>query len=223
MTVGDSSSSGVHTVADVTAARIVLQPERRRFLEPFLGRDRSPAQAARELGLPVEQVAYRVKAMVRAGLLRPVDTRARAGRPITRYRAPAEIRAPLMVLPDGDARDFFRLIDEPMRDAFLAALARLAGRAGLGDWCVRLYRDELERVRLDLAAGEGGWEPSMMLDPRHPSVMFNWVPLALDAAAAKALQAELFDVVRRWAERVPPPGRKATHQVGLFLTPLPDA
>ncbi|MBX6724067.1 MAG: hypothetical protein IRY92_12680, partial [Dactylosporangium sp.] len=56
----------------------------------------------------------------------------------------------------------------------------------------------------------------------HPSVMFNWVPLDLDAAAAKALQAELFDVLRRWADRVPPPGRRATHQVGLFLTPLPD-
>ncbi|HLT12152.1 MAG TPA: helix-turn-helix domain-containing protein [Micromonosporaceae bacterium] len=222
MTAGDSSSSRVHTVADVTAARIVLQPQRRRFLEPFLGRDRSPAQVARELGVPVEQVAYRVKAMVRAGLLRPVDTQARAGRPITRYRAPAEIRAPLMVLPDGDARDFFRLIDESMREVFVTALARLAGRAGLGDWCVRLYRDDLERVRLDLAAGEGGWEPSMMLDPRHPSVMFNWVPLALDAAAAKALQAELFDVLRRWSDRVPPPGRRATHQVGLFLTPLPD-
>jgi hypothetical protein len=36
------------------------------------------------------------------------------------------------------------------------------------------------------------------------------------------LQAELFDVLRGWSDRVPPPGRRPTHQVDLFLIPLPD-
>jgi hypothetical protein len=217
----DSSSPDLLTLDDAGAARIVLQPHRRRFLEPFVGRERSAGEAADELGLPVEQVAYRVQAMLRAGLLRAVHTRARAGRPITLYRAPAEIRAPLMVLPDGDARDFFRLIDEPMRDTFLASLATLAGRAGLGDWTVRLYRDESHGIRLDLAAGTGGWDPSMMLDRRHPAIMFNWIPLALSQDEAKQLQGELMQVLARWAHRVPAQERAPTHQAGLFLTPLP--
>ena len=211
------------TVADAVSARIILQPQRRRFLEPFIGRDLSAAQAARELEVPVEQVAYRVQAMLRADLVRPVDTQARAGRPITRYRAPAEIRAPLMVLPDGDVHDFFRLVDEPMREAFLAALTRLAGRASLGDWTVRLYRDPQDRIRMDLAPDGGSWDPSVMLDQRHPAVLFNWVPLALDPAAAKELQRELTEVLGRWAEHVPVSGRPPTHQLGLFLTPLPEA
>jgi hypothetical protein len=217
----DSSSPDLLTLNDAGAARIVLQPRRRRFLEPFIGRERSAGQAAGELDLPVEQVAYRVQAMLRAGLLRAVETRARAGRPITLYRAPAEIRAPLMVLPDGDVRDFFRLIDEPMRETFLAALATLAGRAGLGDWAVRLYRDERQGIRLDLAADAagGGWDPSMLLDRRHPAVMFNWIPLALGQEEAKQLQGELMQVLARWAGRVPAPGRPATYQMGLFLTP----
>jgi hypothetical protein len=220
MTGPDSSSPVVLTVADAASARIIMQAPRRRFLEPFIGRDRSAAEAARELGVPVGQVAYRVQAMLRAGLVRPVATRARAGRPITMYRAPAEVRAPLMVLPDGDVRDFFRLVDEPMREAYLAALARLAGRAGLGDWAVRLYRDPDGRIRVDLAPDGGGWDPSVMLDERHPAVLFNWVPLALDAADAKALQRELTEVLGRWARRVPAPGQAPTHQLGLFLTPL---
>ena len=208
------------TVGDAKAALIVLQPGKRRFLEPFLGRSRSAAEAAREVGLPVEQVAYRVQAMLRAGLVRAVGTRARAGRAVTVYRAPAEIRAPLMVLPDGDARDFFRLIDEPMREAFLAALAGLAGRAGIGDWAVRLYRDDEDRIRVDLAADEGGWDPSMLLSPRHPAVMFNWVPLSLSTADAKQLQGELIAVLARWAGHAARDGHAPTHQLGLFLTPL---
>lgn len=80
MTGPDSRSRDVLTVADATAARMVLQPQRRRFLEPFLARPCTPGEAARALGVPVEQVAYRVQAMLRAGLLRPVETRARAGR-----------------------------------------------------------------------------------------------------------------------------------------------
>jgi hypothetical protein len=217
----DSSSPHTHTVADASAARIVLQPQRRRFLEPFVARDRSAGQAARELDVPVEQVAYRVQAMLRVGLLQAVETRARAGRPITLYRAPAEIRAPLMVLPDGDVRDFFRLIDEPMRETFLASMTTLAGRAGLGDWTVRLYRDQTQRIRLDLAPASGSWDPSMMLDPRHPAVLFNWVPLALTSQEAKQLQGELMAVLGRWAGRAPDPGQPPNHQLGLFLTPLP--
>ncbi|MEV0941478.1 helix-turn-helix transcriptional regulator [Micromonospora wenchangensis] len=223
MTGPFSSSPDTVTVADVRAARIVLQPAKRRFLEPFLGRSRSVAEAAREIGLPVEQAAYRVQAMLRAGLLRAVDTRARAGRAVTVYRAPAEIRAPLMVLPDGDARDFFRLVDEPMRETFLTALTRLAGRAGIGDWAVRLYRDDEDRVRVDLAAQGGDWDPSMLLAAGHPAVVFNWVPLSLTAADAKRLQGELMAVLARWAARVPTDGQPPSHQLGLFLTPLERA
>nr|BFE59017.1 hypothetical protein GCM10020063_035430 [Dactylosporangium thailandense] len=209
------------TVADAAAARMVLQPQRRRFLEPFLARPCTPGEAARALGVPVEQVAYRVQAMLRAGLLRAAGTRARAGRAVTAYRAPDEVRAPLMVLPDGDVRDFFRLVDEPMRETFLAALAGLASRAGLGDWVVRLYRDDAGRIRLDLAPDGGDWDPAALLGPDRPAVMFNWVPLRLTHDDAKALQGELMAVLGRWAGAVPADGEAPTHQLGLFLTPIP--
>lgn len=219
MTGPDSSRPDLLTLTDLAAARIVLQQPRRRFLEPFVGRDRSVGEAAEELGLSVEQMAYRVQAMVRARLLYATAQRARAGRPVTIYRAPAEIRAPLAVLSEGDVRDFFRSVDEPMRAAFFDALMRLSTRAGLGDWVVRLYRDD-GHIRLDMAPGEGTWDPSILLEDEAPAVMFNWVPLHLDPHAAKLLQRELFAVIGKHIGKVPRSGERASHQLGIFLTAL---
>jgi hypothetical protein len=43
------------------AARIVADPKARRFLEPFLGQERSVGQIADELGVDVSSALYRVR------------------------------------------------------------------------------------------------------------------------------------------------------------------
>jgi hypothetical protein len=195
---------------------VLLRPEERRFLEPFLGRELGAAQAARELGLPVEQLAYRVQALTRKGLLSVSGSTPRKGRPITLYTAAAEIRAPLELLPYEDVRGFFRLVDSGLREAFLASLARLADRSGLHDWVVRLYRANDGAIRLDLAPSGGAWDPAALLADRAPAVVFNWVPLTLTASQAKELQRELLGLVAR--HHAGSDG-EPTHLLGLFLTP----
>ena len=141
----------MHTVGSTAAAQVLLRPDERRFLEPFLGREIGPAEAARELGLPVEQLAYRVRSLAGKGLLEVSGSQPRKGRAITLYRAAAEIRAPLALLPLDDVRSFFTQVDDGLRAVFLASLARLADRSGLRDWVVRLYRADDDTIRLDLA------------------------------------------------------------------------
>jgi len=204
----------VLTVSSTSAAQVLLRPGDRRYLEPFLGREIGAAEAARELGLPVEQLAYRVRALTAKGLLRVAGTRQRKGRPITLYAAAEEIRAPLALLPYDDVRSFFGLVDDGLRQVFLASLAQLADRSGLHDWVVRLYRDD-GALRLDLAPGDGAWDPAVLLSHRAPAVAFNWVPVSLDDASAKDLQRELYELLGRYAGR---PGAP-THLMGLFLTP----
>ncbi|WP_271189440.1 hypothetical protein [Dactylosporangium matsuzakiense] len=216
---GTAPTSERLTLTDASAAQLVLQATRRRFLEPFVDRACTTAEAAREIGVSVEQMAYRVQVMTRARLLSACGERRRAGRTIIVYRAPAEICAPLRVLDEGDANDFFRTVDEPMRQMFLAAVTRRAGRAGLGDWVVRLYRDD-GRIRVDLAPDSGAWDPAVLLTADAPAVILNWVPLVLSSAEAKALQHELSAVLARFAERVPQPGEEPSHLLGLFLTAL---
>jgi hypothetical protein len=211
----DSSSSAPLTVSSTGAAQILLRSEQRRFLEPFVGRERSASQAARELELPVESMAYRVRALTAKGLLSRTGTVPRKGRAITLYRAPSEIRAPLDLLPYEDLRGFFALVDSGLREVFLASLARSAERAGLGDWLVRLYRADDGTIRLDLAPAGGVWDPALLLSPSAPAVVFNWVPLAIDRRQAKELQRELLALVARHHV----PGAAPTHLMGLFLTP----
>ncbi len=202
-------------VTSTAAARILLRPEERRFLEPFLGRELSAGQAARELGLPVEQLAYRVHALTAKGLLEPTRTVPRKGRAVTLYQAPGRIQASLDLLPYEDVRGFFHLVDSGLRDLFLASLARLADRAGLRDWVVRLYRDDDGGIRLDLAPAGGAWDPAVLLSDTAPAVVFNWVPLALDHQQAKRLQREMVDLIARYQRQATGP----THLMGLFLTP----
>ena len=203
-------------VSSTAAARMLLRPEERRFLEPFLGRELSAGQAARELGLPVEQLAYRVRVLTAKGLLQVTRTVPRKGRAVTMYRGPTEIQASLDLLPYEDVRGFFALADSGLRDVFLASLARLADRAGLRDWVVRLRRADDGDIRLDLAPSGGVWDPGVLLSEHAPPVAFNWVPLALGPREAKQLQHELVALIARYQR----PATPTTHLLGLFLTPL---
>ena len=204
------------TVTTAGAAQVLIRPDERRYLEPFLGRRLGTAEVARQLGLPVERLAYRVQALTRKGLLRIAGTQPRKGRAITLYSAPEEIRAPLALLPYEDVRGFFELVDSGMREVFLSNLARLADRSGLHDWVVRLYRADDGSIRLDLAPSGGAWDPRVLLAERAPAIVFNWVPLALTDQQAKELQHELLAIVGRYAES----GGAPSHLLGLFLTPV---
>jgi hypothetical protein len=131
------------------------------------------------------------------------------------YRGPSEVRASLDLLPFEDVQGFFRLVDSGLREVFLASLARLADRAGLRDWVVRLYRADDGTIRLDLAPAGGAWDPAVLLAESAPAVVFNWVPLTLDDQQAKELQRELLALIARYQGA----GTAPTHLLGLFLTP----
>ncbi len=202
--------------ASTAAAQIVLRAEDRRFLEPFLGRELGPAEAAREAGVSVEQMAYRVRALYGKGLLRVSGQRSRKGRVITLYRAAPEIRVPLDLLPYADVREFFALADRSLREVFWSSLARLADRSSMGDWVIRLYRSADGTVRLDLAPAGGEWDLGQLLTERAPAVAFHWVPLAVTRAEAKELQRELTALLGRYPIATDTP----SHLLGLFLTPV---
>ena len=80
-------SGSFYTVTDPVQARLLTDPKSKAFFKPFLARERSVAQAAELLGANVNTVLYRVKTLVRAGLLQVVDERRRAGRAIKLYRS----------------------------------------------------------------------------------------------------------------------------------------
>lgn len=215
MTDLDSSRAITSVASSSKAARTVLDPAERRYLEPFLGRELGAAEAASEVGVTLAKMAYRVHALTSKGLLQVSGQRPRHGRSVTLYRAAAEIQIPLALLPYSDLRDFFALADAGLRDVFLSSLARLAGRSGFQDWMIRLYRAHDETVRLDLSPSDEDWDPTQMLKTNAPAITFNWVPLALTRAEAKELQRDLTAILGRYHVATSSP----SHLLGLFLTP----
>lgn len=212
----DSSSPDVLRLTTGEAAQVLVRPEDRRYLEPFLGRALGTAEAARLVGVTTEQMAYRVASLRRRGLLHPAGAVERPGRAIELHEAATRIEAPLDLLPQADLADLFEVIDAGARRAFLGALSRLAGRSGLTEWLVRCYRADDGGVRLDMVPTNDDRSLERLVDAAAPAVTFNWIPAALDDEGAKRLQRELAEVVAR----IPVATGRPTHLVGLFLTPL---
>ena len=73
-----------------------------RHLEPFMGRTLGAAQAAREAGVSVERMLYRIRRFLRAGLLHVDGEVQRTGRPVRLYRAPAGFQVPFRLTPFPD-------------------------------------------------------------------------------------------------------------------------
>ncbi|MCO1659879.1 hypothetical protein [Pseudonocardia humida] len=214
-----TAATSTTTVSTTAAAQALVRPAERRFLEPFVGRELAPAEAARELGVAVEQMAYRVRALAGKDLLTATRTQPRGGRAVTYYRAAAEIRAPVLLLPEADTRSLFEILDAAGRTAFLDALAAGADRSGLRDWLVRLHRSPGGTVELDLVPDHPGWSADALLADAAPPVLFHWAPLRLSRDKAKDLQRDLSEVLSRYAAESEGPGAP-DHLLGLFLTPL---
>lgn len=83
-------------------ARLLSDPVALRHLTPFMGRTLGTSAAAREAGVSVERMLYRVRQFVNTGLLQQVGEEKRAGRPVKLYRAPGGLRIPFALTPFDD-------------------------------------------------------------------------------------------------------------------------
>lgn len=112
----------------------------RLFFDPFLAREASVTEAAREVGCRASVMLYRVGRFVEAGLLRIVREEPRAGRAIKIYRSSHDAYLiPYALTP-------FASLEETLLSQFDATARRLAGVLAR-----RLRREgrELEGYRLE--------------------------------------------------------------------------
>ncbi len=218
----DSTWDGA-VVSDPAAARFLLDPDRLRFLRPFMLGERGTAAAAAALDIAVKTMAYRVKRMESLGLLRCTGERRRAGRPIRLYRAPRTFFIPFAAVPKGDLEEMVEsLLRNPQRQ-LVAGLLRSLGDTehDLHRWGWRLSLDGDERLSIRPAPNVRDDEQLFhkLLADDGPALLVGNVPLKLDHAAAKALQRDLVALAQRY-DRLDGPD---TYLLTLGLAPLPDA
>lgn len=197
------TSEGPRLVLDPEAARLVLDPSAVRLLAPFLGRERSAAEVAREAGVPLNTLKYRLRQFERLGLVRRAGVERRRGRPVQTYAAPPALFVPFRVTPlEGAAylNDvLFTAMHEPLVRSVGAAWQDAAGEGReLG---LHVYRNSAGRVTRDIAPESGrpdGFFDALLEDDR-PAVWNTGNVVSLSRAEAKAFQRGLVDLLRRFA------------------------
>ncbi|MGL4177029.1 MAG: helix-turn-helix domain-containing protein [Dermatophilaceae bacterium] len=222
MTDPQSGSPGpwpaVHEVSDPAVARLLVDVSRARFVGPFLGREATASDAARQLGVTLDQLLARLRLLSRAGLVTVVRTEPRAGRAVKVYRTVAdEFFVPLSTLELD--RDTLRSEDHwhgVFRRGFEAVMVAELGRhdrpgaricaAGPG-----------ARVEVQAAVA-----PGIRYDeeaPAAPPIVYSWRSIRLAAADAKELQREMYALVARFVERHD--DAQPAYVVGAALASMP--
>lgn len=205
------------------AAEFVVNPASNRYLAPFLGRERSPAEVARELGVDVGSVTYRIKQMLEWGLLEHSRTQARSGRAVRFYRSSANgFFAPLRLtraanfeeLRQQAGRDSQTLLEKSVYRAWQALKAE-------AEWGVHLYRTsegEINRdfVPLEGAQGSSFWD--WILTGEATPLWDQYFYLNLPREKAKDLQLELAGILERYAAHQDE--SETLYGVRLALAPL---
>lgn len=148
--VDHSEGLTLRTVEDEVQARLLSDPQSLSFLEPFLAREASASQAARELGRPLDTVRYRVRRFLDAGLLRVTREERRPGRPIRYFRTVADgFVVPFALTPYAELEERLRATLRATDETFVRAAARSLRHHGLE--ARRVYRDRDGRIRNETA------------------------------------------------------------------------
>lgn len=212
-------------IEDPRAARALSDAASLRFLEPFLARERSVAQAAEEIGASMSSVLYRVRQFLRLGLLEQTRVRPRKGRAIRSYRTVADgffvpFQHTAVSSQESLAAHAFRQSRERLDRSVGRAWTQAFGEQhSLG---IQIFRRPEGRFSQNIApdpmqpAGARALGP--LLEPDSPAVWDSWGAIRLRQEDAKALQQELASLLQRYREA--PPGKGQVHLVHLAIAPL---
>lgn len=113
-------------VSDPRQARLLTDSRSKRFLTPFIAQERTVSAAARELGISLGTMYYRVGVFLETGLLRVTREEERAGRAIKHYRTVGDaFFVPFELTPHADLAERIVAQLEPLWREIARAYARV--------------------------------------------------------------------------------------------------
>ena len=192
-------SPKTQTITESEAAALLTDPQGQRFLAPFLAKESSVAEAAKQLGIPTNSLLYRVNQMARLGLIQVVREEARAGRPIKIYRSSADaFFVPFALTPAESLEALLTPTGSHWDRLFVRNATQMLSRA-YPEIGIQIWRGETDELYAKPASEPGRWLD--FSSPEVPPMLAFWsAGLWLNEEQARSLQLEMVQLYQRYAQ-----------------------
>ena len=190
-------------VTDPEAAKVLTDTREWNLLSIVINREVSLSELASEMNMSLPALSYRVKKLLKLGLLTVSRIERRKGSPIKYYRASAKhFFVPFEVTTFQSLADLLTSTIAPFERRMRHELARVfLERAG--DWGMNFYGGMQGGFNFTFSCvpEQGDRFMEQSLEPTFPAVHDTELSLGLDFDTAKALQRDLYEVYQRYNEK----------------------
>ena len=224
MSKAGTDTQNVRVVTDPEAANLLSDPAQLELLEPFFRGDVVLGELAKELGVKLNTLLYRVNKLVDLGLVEVVREEPRRGKPVKVYRAAARVFfVPFESTTSVNLGELLGSMTFEGGRLFHREAAR-ALQTLAPSWGLRIVLNEQKQLMALLTDSEGGRRGEFtdsFFGPAAPALFFGEGWLTLDFATAKEMQRELFELFKRYSDAQKIGEQRYAYRLGL--TPVVDA
>lgn len=211
------------TITTEKAARVLTDLEAVRRLEPFMKRDITLSEAAKDLKVKLPSLLYHVNKFLALGLIEVVREIPRKGRAIRVYRSTSEqFFVPFHLTPSETLGRMLFDLSAAGEARFHRETAR-ALQTNTPIWGLYLTCGHDDRMEIVLAPSDRGYTQNYsdaFFGPSTPAVFSGDGEVRLDFRTAKAFQKDLVDLFKRYRQQDTEKEQLYAYRLGL--TPLHD-
>ncbi len=211
------------TITRPDVAKALTQLKTTQLLEPFMKRELTLSEAAKELGVKLPKLHYHVNKFMEFGLLEVARIEARAGRPLKLYRSTAHtFFVPYHLTPSETLAQLLGDLMVPSERRFHREAAHALQTLD-PEWGLSITCPPDEGVSYALAPRATDFVPRLVesvLKPDAPALFLSDGTLELDFRTAKALQKDLINLFGGYRQKQEAGGQRYAYRLGL--TPLHD-
>ncbi len=226
---GRPPAAAFHTVPAPEQARLWSDPKPLEFFEPFVAREQTLTPVAEALGCRLDTLLYRVKVLVKAGLLRVTRLEPRAGRPVKHYCSAHDAYfIPFEVTPFAEVEERLAAHFRERQALVVPRIARVLKQSGRDGR--RVYRrldngdvwqESAGGVQASLDLYDAAGYRDYLKTHTGPASEFMDDTLELTDVEARELLVELYGVWRRFAKKEPSSTGKSYFFQFVLAPPLP--
>lgn len=200
---GKESSINWFTVTDRKAAKLLSDPEARRWLEPFLGQETTIKNAAQTLDLSLNTMLHKTRRLEKVGLVKVTKVQKRKGRAIKYYQTVADaFFIPYSASPYASPEEWliedFKSREDILSENIMKSGMAWAKEQGYDSFGKRVFMSSNRKLTADFAFGPQ--EEVNLLHPNAPAIFTTFSELHLTQEKAKELQTELIQLFGKYQQ-----------------------